>query len=43
MVEGYEAAKQEDVSLEKRALHKCKDTHDWAARIANVHSGLTGS
>lgn len=43
MVEGYEAAKREDVSPEEWALHTCKDTRDWAARTANIYSGLTRS
>lgn len=39
MVEGYEAAKREDVSPEEWALHKYKDTHDGAARRASISQG----
>lgn len=42
-VEGYEAAKREDVSPEEWALHTYKDTRDWAARTANIYSGLARS
>lgn len=40
--ENYEVGKQ-DMSPEEWALHKCKETHDRAARTANVSWGLTRS
>lgn len=34
-MENYEVGKQQDMSPEERDLHKCKETHDRAARTAD--------
>lgn len=42
-MEGYEAAKREDVFPEEWALHTYKDTRDGAARTVNIYTGLARS